>query len=347
MSNHDIIVIGSSAGGIKALTTIITHLPADIDAGIFIVQHLASNSSPDILPRILRDVGSLPAVHPADGEKFEKGKIYVAPPDFHLLVDRGHVRVVRGPQENRFRPAIDALFRSAARTFGSRVLGVLLTGNLDDGTVGLQAIKKRGGVTIVQDPNEAEYPAMPRSALRYVQTDYCLSLSEIAPLLLRLTNKPADEEEAYTVPEAMEFESNIAEQRMNTREFLENVEQIGTRTTYTCPECSGSIWQIGEEDPLRFRCHVGHSFTADPFLAEQTSYLERILWSAVRALEEKVTLVRQVAQRMKVQGRHNAAVKYEQYAENLDKEVSIVRELILNGHATKRAIVDDEQEKNE
>ncbi|HEV8725609.1 MAG TPA: chemotaxis protein CheB [Candidatus Binatia bacterium] len=345
MREHDIIVIGSSAGGIKALTTIITNLPADINASIFIVQHLASNSPPNILPRILRDVGSLPAIHPADGEKIENGKIYVAPPDFHLLVERGHVRVVRGPEENRFRPAIDALFRSAARTYGARVLGVLLTGNLDDGTVGLQAIKKRGGVTIVQDPNEAEYPPMPRSALRYVQIDYCLSLSEIASLLLRLTNEPVKEEGAYAVPKAMEFESNIAEQRMNTQEFLDNVEQIGTRTTYTCPQCSGSIWQIGKEQPLRFRCHVGHSFTAGPFLSEQTSYLEHILWSAVRALEEKVTLVRQVAQRMKDEGAHNVAMQYEEYAENVDKEVSVVRELILNGHATKRAIVADDQDK--
>jgi two-component system, chemotaxis family, protein-glutamate methylesterase/glutaminase len=337
MVGHDIIVIGSSAGGVKALSTIISSLPADINAAIFIVQHLAANS-PSFLPGILQDVGSLPAVHPVDEEKFQKGNIYVAPPDYHLLIARGHVRVVRGPQENRFRPAIDALFRSAARAYGPRVLGVVLTGYLDDGTVGLQAIKKRGGIAIAQDPVEAEYPAMPHSALRHVEVDHCPVLSEIPALLLRLSNEPANEEQAYPIPNAMEFESNIAEQEMDTKEFLDNVEEIGSRTTYTCPQCAGSIWRIGEEEPLRFRCHVGHSFTAGPFLAEQTNYLEDALWTAVRALEEKVTLTRQVAKRMNDSGLHTAAQKHEEHANNLDKEVSIVRDLILYGFATKRNV---------
>jgi two-component system chemotaxis response regulator CheB len=341
MIGHDIIVIGSSAGGIKALSTIVTNLPADINAAIFIVQHLSANS-PSFLPEILGDVGSLPVIQPGDKEQFETGKIYVARPDYHLLIARGHVRVVRGPQENRFRPAIDALFRSAARTYGPRVLGVVLTGYLEDGTVGLQAIKKRGGVAIVQDPGEAEYPAMPRSALRHVKVDHCPALSEIPALLSRLANEAANEEQAYSIPNEMGFESNIAEQQMNTKEFLDNVEEIGLRTTYTCPLCSGSIWQIGEEEPLRFRCHVGHSFTAGPFLAEQTDYVENALWSAVRALEEKVTLTRQVAKRMNASGLHAAAKKYQEHADNLDKEVSTVRDLILYGFATKRNIDDDE-----
>ena len=310
MLNHDIIVIGSSAGGIKALSTIITNLPRELRAAVFIVQHIAPNS-PSFLPKIFADVGSLPAIHPADGQNIENGKIYIAPPDYHLLLDDGHMRVVRGPQENRFRPSIDALFRSAARSYGPRVLGVVLTGYLDDGTVGLQAIKKRGGITIVQDPEQADYPAMPRSALQYATIDHCVRVEDIASLLLRLTNESAAEEQAPEVPKAMEFESNIAQQLMNTKEFLESVEKIGTRTTYTCPECSGSIWQIGDEEPLRFRCHVGHSFTAGPFLAEQTNYIENILWSAVRALEEKVTLTRQVADRIEMSGRLTAATAYD------------------------------------
>ena len=153
------------------------------------------------------------------------------------------------------------------------------------------------------------------------------------------------QEQTYPAPKAMDFESNIAEQQMNTKEFLENVEEIGIRTTYTCPQCSGSIWQIGDEEPLRFRCHVGHSFTAGPFLAEQTNYIENALWSAVRALEEKVTLTRQLAQRMKDSRLVTAAAKYEQHADDLDREVSLVRDLILYGFATKRNIgVHDEDE---
>jgi two-component system, chemotaxis family, protein-glutamate methylesterase/glutaminase len=345
MSGHDIVVIGSSAGGVKALGSIVSNLPSDIDAAIFIVQHLAPNS-PSFLPQIFQDVGSLPAIHPADNEQIVRGRIYVAPPDFHLLIKKGYVRVVRGPQENRFRPAIDALFRSAARTYGPRVLAVVLTGYLDDGTVGLQAVKKRGGVAIVQDPGEAEYPAMPRSALRYVQVDHCAPLAQIPALLMELVNQEVIEQQAGAISKAMEFESDIAEQEMNTKEFLENVEQIGSRTTYGCPECGGSIWQIGTEDPLRFRCHIGHSFTAGPFLAEQTEYLENTLWSAVRVLEEKVTLSRQIAQRMTDSGRLSAAAKYQEHADDLDKEVSIIRKLILHGSGTKRNIAVDDDDKS-
>ncbi|MBD2001687.1 MULTISPECIES: chemotaxis protein CheB [Cyanophyceae] len=346
MPGHDIIVIGTSAGGLKALGAIMSALPADIDAVLFIVQHLAADK-PSILPQILADVGSLPASHPSDGEPIQTGRIYIAPPDYHLLVNQGSMRVVRGPQENRFRPAIDTLFRSAARAYGPRVVGVVLTGYLDDGTVGLQAVKKRGGVAIVQDPNEAEYPSMAKSALRYVKVDRCLPLAEIPDLLVHLSKEPAEDEEAYPVTEEIEVESRIAEQQMNTQEFLENVEAIGTRTTYTCPECNGSIWQIGKEQPLRFRCHTEHSFTADVFLAEQTQNLENALWSAARIMEEKVTFLRQMSERMGNYNLQSAAAKYEDHAKSLDAEVSLIRGIILNGFATKRTIAEAEEEQSE
>nr|WP_290226020.1 chemotaxis protein CheB [Trichocoleus desertorum] len=338
MSGHDIIVIGASAGGLKALSKIVTSLPDEFNAVIFIVQHIAPNA-PSLLPRILSDISNFSVTHPQDGEEIQKGRIYIAPPDHHLLVSQGYMRIVRGPQENRFRPAIDALFRSAARAYGPRVVGVVLTGYLDDGTVGLQAVKKRGGVTVVQDPLEAEYSSMPNSALRYAKVDHCLKLTGIAELLVSLTKEPAAAEKAYPVTQEIEFESNIAEQQMNTQEFLDNVEKIGTRTTYSCPECNGSIWQIGNGDLLRFRCHVGHAFTADVFLSEQTQNIENALWSAVRALEEKVTLSRQIAKRMEKLHLYKAATKYEDNAQSIDEEVSTLRNLILNGFATKQNIV--------
>ncbi|AUB44108.1 cheB, two-component system, chemotaxis family, response regulator CheB (plasmid) [Nostoc flagelliforme CCNUN1] len=343
MPGHDIIVIGTSAGGLKALGAIVGTLPTSIDAVVFIVQHLAADK-PSILPKILADVSSLPASHPSDGEPIQKGRIYVAPPDHHLLVNLGSMRVVRGPQENRFRPAIDALFRSAARAYGSRVVGVVLTGYLDDGTVGLQAVKKRGGVAIVQDPKEAEYPSMATSALRYVKVDHCLPLAEIPDLLVQLSKQPAAQEETYPMTEEIEVESQIAEQQMNTQEFLKNVEAIGTRTTYTCPECNGSIWQIGKSEPVRFRCHIGHSFTANVFLSEQTQNIETALWSAVRAMEEKVTFSRQMSERMKNYNLESAAAKYEDHAKSLDAEVSLIRGIILKGFATKRTIAEAEEE---
>ncbi|HEY9750481.1 MAG TPA: chemotaxis protein CheB [Allocoleopsis sp.] len=340
MSRHDIIVIGTSAGGLKALGMVLGALPPNLDATLFIVQHLAADK-PSLLPQILADVSALPVAHPSDGELIQSARIYVAPPDHHLLINQGVMRVVRGPQENRFRPAIDTLFRSAARAYGPRVVGVVLTGYLDDGTVGLQAIKKRGGVAIVQDPSEAEYPSMAKSALRFVRVDYCLPLAEISDRLVQLSKEPAAEEEAYPVTEEIEVESKIAEQGMNTQEFLEHVEAIGTRTTYTCPECNGSIWQIGTSEPLRFRCHTGHSFTANVFLSEQTQNLENALWSAVRAMEEKVTFSRQMAERMESYNLLNDAAKYQEHAKGLDQEVAMIRGLILNGFATKRMITTD------
>lgn len=342
MTGHDIIVIGTSAGGLKALGVVLGALPPNLDATLFIVQHLAADK-PSLLPQILADVTALQVSHPLDGEPIQSARIYIAPPDHHLLVNQGVMRVVRGPQENRFRPAIDTLFRSAARAYGSRVVGVVLTGYLDDGTVGLQAIKQRGGVAIVQDPNEAEYPSMAKSALRFVKVDYCLPLAEISDLLMGLCKEPAAEEETYPVTEEIEVESKIAEQQLNTQEFLEHVEAIGTRTTYTCPECNGSIWQIGSSEPLRFRCHTGHSFTANVFLSEQTQNLENALWSAVRVMEEKVTFSRQMAERMEGYNLLKDAAKYQEHAKGLDQEVALIRRLILNGFATKRMITTDEE----
>lgn len=337
MPGHDIIVIGASAGGLKALGAIVAKLPAGMNASIFIVQHLPADK-PSMLPQILEDLGSLPVTHPTDGAKFKKGHIYVAPPDHHLLIARGSVRVVRGPQENRFRPAIDALFRSAARTYGPRVIAVVLTGYLDDGTVGLQAVKKRGGTAIVQSPEEAEYPSMPRNAMRYVTIDHCAPLAEIPDLLIRIADEPAADEATYPLPQDIEVESRIAEQQLNTKEFLDKVEAIGSRTTYACPQCNGSIWRIGEEDPIRFRCHVGHSLTADAFLAAQGQNLENVLWSAVKMMEEKVTLLRQLAERLKDPKGGDASDRYERYAAKLDKEVTVVRDLILHGFATKQSL---------
>jgi len=344
MFGHDIIVIGTSAGGLKALGAILGALPSDLDATIFIVQHLAPNK-PSILPKILTDISFLPASHPSDGQLIQTGRIYVALPDYHLLVNEGSMRVVRGPQENRFRPAIDVLFRSAARAYGSRVVGVVLTGYLDDGTVGLQAVKKCGGVAIVQDPDEAEYPSMAKSALQYVNVDHCLPLAKIPDLLVRLSKEFASTEKSNPVTEEIEAESKIAEQQMNTQELLKNVESIGTRTTYSCPECNGSIWQIGKTEPLmRFRCHIGHSYTANVFLAEQTQNLENCLWSAVRVMEEKVTFLRHLSDQMKNYNLTTSATKYEDHAKNMDKEVTTIRELILNGFATKRAIDETEED---
>lgn len=252
------------------------------------------------------------------------------------------MRVIRGPQENRFRPSIDALFRSAARVFGSRVIGMVLTGYLDDGTVGLQTIKKRGGITVVQDPAEAEYPSMPRSALRHVKVDHTVPIAEAGQLLTELVATPPAAQKHFPTTPQIEIESQIAEQLMDTKQFLESVEKIGTLTPFTCPDCHGAIWQIGDEEPLKLRCHVGHSFTGEVFTKEQSQSVENALWSAVRVMEEKVTFSRHLAARKREQNQPQAAESYEKQAAALDEEVTRVRDLIVCGIAAKRSIVDEE-----
>lgn len=192
MPGHDIIVIGASAGGVQALKTLVGSLPRKLPASIFVVLHIPAES-PSLLPEILSRAGPLEAVQAVDGIEIEHRCIYIAPPDHHLLIEHGHVRVVRGPKENRHRPAVDPLFRSAAQIYGTRVVGVILTGGLDDGTAGLLAVKRRGGIAVVQDPDEALYPGMPSSALANVEVDYRLPLSSIGPLLVRLASEQVEE----------------------------------------------------------------------------------------------------------------------------------------------------------
>ncbi len=335
MPGHNVIVLGASAGGLKALSAVVSELPADIGAAIFIVQHMSPERKSE-LPKLLSDVSDLPATHPVDGQIFQEGQIYVAPPDHHLLVGENSVRVVRGPQENRFRPSIDALFRSAARAHGPRVIGMVMTGYLDDGTVGLQAISKQGGITVVQDPDEAEYASMPRSALRYVKVDHSVPIAKAGALLARLVGQESVPRDEFPTSLEIEIEAKIAEQEMNTKEYLENVEKIGKLTSFTCPDCNGSIWQIGDDEPIKFRCHVGHSLTGDVFSIEQTQNLESALWSAIRIMEEKVTFARKMAERRRGQEREKAADSYEEQADGLDRELTSIRDLIACGIGTQR-----------
>jgi len=209
MATRDIIVIGTSSGGVQALSTLVSDLSPALPAAVFIVLHVPSNV-PSLLPRILARQTSLVVAHAVDGEPIKHGRVYVAPPDQHLLIETGHISLVHGPKENLHRPSIDALFRSAAHWAGPRVIGVVLTGARDDGTVGMRAIKLRGGIGIVQDPFEAPYPSMPLSVLRDVKVDYRVPLGEIATLLNRLAGKSVEDEGRYLVSDEIEIESSIA-----------------------------------------------------------------------------------------------------------------------------------------
>lgn len=293
MAHRDTIVIGASAGGVQALATLVAQLPADLPAAVFIVLHVPTDV-PSLLPAILERQSHLPVAHAVYGEPIEHGKVYVAPPNYHLLVENGSVKLVHGPKENLHRPSIDALFRSAARWAGTRVIGVILTGARDDGRTGMKAIKRRGGIAIVQDPHEAPFPSMPLSVMQETKVDYSLPLSEIAPLLDRLSREIIEAEGRYAVPDEVEIEARIAEQRMKSEELIASVERLGRISRLTCPDCHGALWEIYDDDILRYRCHVGHAFSAESLGEGQSQMLEMALWSAVRALEEKMIL----AQRM-------------------------------------------------
>jgi two-component system chemotaxis response regulator CheB len=292
MPGHDIIVIGASAGGVEALMKIVGELPAHLPAAVFVVLHIPAHS-PSFLPGILSRSGPLSVIHPTDNAEIEHGCIYVAPPDHHLLLEQGHVRLVRGPKENRHRPAVDPLFRSAARAYGPRVIGVILTGALDDGTAGLLAVKRRGGITVVQDPTDALYPGMPESAIAYVTVDYIVPLSEVAPVLKRLVYEQATDEAAYPVPKDVTNEVKLAAMDKN---ILNEHEHVGTPSVFSCPGCGGVLWEIQDDNLLRFRCRVGHAYTAETMLAQQDETLEDALWVALKTLEESASLTHRMLQ---------------------------------------------------
>jgi len=292
MATRDVVVIGTSAGGIEALQQVARGLPAGLPASVLVVIHVPPRS-PGLLPRILSRAGPLPAAHAEDGEEIRHGRIYVAPAGFHMLLDDGRIRLVAGARENLHRPAIDPLFRSAALAGGPRVIGVVLTGALDDGTAGLRAIKRCGGTAVVQDPSEATYPSMPLSAMRSVRVDHCLPLAEIPALLVRLTGEAIADGPHEVAPPDMKLEVGMA--AMDSSQ--DKLDQIGTRSTFTCPECHGTLWEMNDEGVLRFRCHVGHAYTAETLVAQQSRGLEDALWAAVRAFEENAKLATRMAER--------------------------------------------------
>ncbi|HEY0543911.1 MAG TPA: chemotaxis protein CheB [Pyrinomonadaceae bacterium] len=333
MPGHDIIVVGASAGGVEALSRLARGLPHNLPASLFVVLHISAQM-PSILPQILTRAGSLPAAHAVDGERIERGRIYVAPPDNHLLLEDGHMRVVHGPKENRYRPAVDPLFRSAAIAYGTRVVGVVLTGALDDGTTGMLAVKKRGGTSVIQDPREAMYSGMPQNVAQNVEVDYRLPIDEIAPLLVRLSDQPALEEGAYPVTDELRIENRIAEQEMDTEGLLKSVGELGALSSFTCPECHGTLWELRHGELLRFRCHVGHAFSAESLVVEQSQELENALWSALRSLEEKATLTRRMAKRARERRMERAADNFEAKAESAARHAEVVRQVLLNGRET-------------
>jgi two-component system, chemotaxis family, protein-glutamate methylesterase/glutaminase len=307
---RDVIVVGASAGGVEALERLVRGLPPELPASIFVVLHmLASGTS--VLDSILTRSGPLPATAATHGERFERGHVYVAPPDHHLLLRDDSTELSAGPRENGHRPAIDPLFRSAARAYGARVIAVVLSGSLDDGAAGVRFVKERGGAAVVQDPSEAHYPSMPTNALAVSDVDHVVGTAQMPAVLAELIEEPLDkrlEEEADSLWSAEELEERGE----------------GQPSGLTCPECGGVLSQRDEGTLVRFACRTGHAYSPQSLMREQSQSLEQALWSALRGLEERADLFRRMAKRSSHGGA--AARRLESRADAVERHAGVIRD---------------------
>jgi len=321
MAKRDVIVVGASAGGVEALKTFVATLPKDLAASIVVVVHVSAHAE-SVLPAILTRSGPLPAKKATDGDRLEHGHIYVAPPDHHVLVADDHLRVTRGPRVNNHRPAIDPLFRSAARRVGPRAIGIVMSGVLDDGTAGASAIKARGGAVIVQAPSDALYPAMPQSVLDRVSVDACVPVAEMVNVIVPLTALTVPEVEKKPMPD-------------NDMELEEPNEEHthGPPTMFTCPDCHGTLWERDHAGVLEYRCHVGHAFSPDNWIAAQSEELEDALWAAYRTLRESAVFCKRLADRSRKQGLLRVAKQYETRSAEAADRAALIRRTLELGHA--------------
>ena len=317
-------MIGGSAGALEPLQRLLGDIPDDLPATVFVVVHTAANTR-SALGHILNRAGPLPADLARDGLAFELGRVYVAPPDLHLLLDDGRMLLRRGPRENLSRPAIDPLFRSAAAAYGARVIGVVLSGMLYDGASGLRAIKRCGGIAAIQDPADALYSEMPRHALQRTDVDYCPSAAELAKLLVALVAEPAGP--SREVPEDIRLEVRMAAQGGSARQADEQLERP-LALSLSCPDCGGALREISDGELLRYRCHVGHTYAADLLLGAKTEVIERALWSALRAHDERAALLRRLAGQETISNYLTA--RWAELATEHEAQAQAVRSLLID-----------------
>lgn len=316
-----VVVIGTSAGGLNALKKLIIQLPKDFPLPVLIVRYISPDATGNVVLDELNNLNTVKCQHAKSGNSLKPGNLYLAPSDHHLMIDEDlKMLVTKGAQENRSRPAIDPLFRSAAVAFGPGVIGILLTGYLDDGTSGMKAIKRCGGTCIVQDPDDAEYPDMPRNVLNNVKVDYCLPISEMGGLLYQLI--PQKLLKRIPVPEDVLIEAEIAERVLSD---LPSVNKLGNQVPFNCPGCGGVLWQISKDSDLRFRCHTGHAYTAAYLLAEQTNKIEETMWTALRMFEERKNLLTEIARGGKGVGSESALERAKMSQVHIDRIRAILK----------------------
>ena len=291
-SSFYVICIGASAGGLNAVGELLSHLPVKLNAAVFIVLHLSRTALGDIFLYRIKKTTAIPCTIAANDELIRPGHIYIAAPDAHLLVKKDRIVIGHGPPENRFRPAIDVLFRSAAAHYRERAIGVVLTGFLTDGAAGMWAIKQNGGHCIVQDPNEAEFPDMPMAVLENIQVDHSVSLKRMADVITDILKNPKIK--TVSPSPIVEAESKLSEKIATG---IENVKSLGENTVYACPDCGGGLWKIDNGNLSHYRCHIGHSYTEKDLNIKQTESIEHTLWVAIRMMEERKLILLKMAKR--------------------------------------------------
>jgi two-component system chemotaxis response regulator CheB len=322
MANRDLLTIGTSAGGFEALRFLAGEFSHDFPASVLVVIHLPSHFRSS-LDAILTQAGPLRATFAVDGEKLERSHIYVAPPDRHLLVESRRLRLGLGPRENNARPALDPLFRSAALCCGARAIGAVLTGTLGDGAAGLCALKQSGGITVVQDPSDAAFPEMPTTALSRSQPDHVVSLAGMPALFEKLVRQPAGR--PVPVPETVAYEVGIAR---GGRGSMSEMERIGRRSVLACPDCHGVMWEIDEGELVRYRCHVGHAYSAEITSLALDDNLRGAFGSALRALDEHISLARKLEKQASGSGRTPIAESWAEKAREFEREAKVIRDSI-------------------
>jgi two-component system chemotaxis response regulator CheB len=319
---RDVIVVGASAGGVQALQSLVAQLPPELPAAVLVVLHLMSSGT-SVLHSILDRAGPLPATQARDGERLERGHVYVAPPDYHLLLRGPNIHLSAGPRENGHRPAIDPLFRSAARAYGPRAIGAILSGTLDDGTDGLRLIKQRGGATLAQDPEDAAYGDMPRSAIEYVHPDFVLPVADMGAVLYELVDAPLEPASGNGVADPATQPIDLVEVELGRED------PVGDATLLTCPDCGGVMLERDDGGLVRFACQVGHAYSPESLNEQQGEALEHALWNAIRTLEERSDLFGRMARRAERRGAGDTVERLNRKAGVASAHADEIRDTLL------------------
>ena len=329
-ATKDIIVIGGSAGSSAPLKRLLADVPADLPASIFISTHIPAHS-PSFLAEVLSGGAALPVRQAVDGQPIERGQVYVAAPDRHLLLVDGVIKLGAGPRENMVRPSIDPMFRSAALSYGSRVIGLILSGMLNDGAAGLHAVKSMGGTAVVQHPLDAEADQMPLAALETVDVDHVAPADQLGALLASLARSSASPH--APAPEELRLEVEIA---AGARLGSDNLLRLAQPSALSCPDCHGVLSEMHESRPLRYRCQIGHAYTADT-LAAHIDEVDEAVRVAMRVMEERVTLVERMALDARATGRTAVAELYEARAEEYRRYAMTLRDAAVTSLRLGRA----------